>query len=90
MKYSPTPTAYRRFALIVITSGMIAAIVGVILLTYLHNPKRGLPYHDSFHSGKAVEWEAFGGTWSVYDGGMRNDSDERGAKLITGSPYWSN
>jgi len=24
------------------------------------------------------------------NGSMRNDSDERGAKLLTGSPYWQN
>jgi signal transduction histidine kinase len=31
-----------------------------------------------------------GGTWDVVDGAMRNDSDERGAKLLTGSTYWRN
>jgi signal transduction histidine kinase len=47
-----------------------------------------LPYRDSFASGQADEWTAFGGTWQIADGAMRNDSDERGAKLITGSPDW--
>jgi signal transduction histidine kinase len=58
--------------------------------TYLHIPDRGLPYHDSFSHSKAGEWTAFGGTWEVVNGVMRNDSDERGAKLLTGSPYWHN
>src|ERR1039458_6650074 len=44
-----------------------------------------LPYHDSFASGKTEEWHAFGGTWTTYDGAIRNDSDERGAKFMTGS-----
>ncbi|MGO9491379.1 MAG: histidine kinase [Terracidiphilus sp.] len=57
---------------------------------YLHSPQRGLPYHDSFADGNADEWKAFGGTWELVDGMMRNDSDERGAKLLTGSPYWHN
>jgi signal transduction histidine kinase len=47
-----------------------------------------LPYHDSFATGLADEWTAFGGTWQIADGAMRNDSDERGAKLITGSADW--
>ena len=47
-----------------------------------------LPYRDSFATGQADEWTAFGGTWQIADGAMRNDSDERGAKLITGSPNW--
>ncbi len=29
-----------------------------------------------------------GGTWELVNGTMRNESDERGAKLLTGSPYW--
>ena len=90
MKVSPWRIAHRRIALTVITACTIVAIAAIVLFTYVHDPKRGLPYHDSFDSGKAAEWEAFGGTWSVYDGGMRNDSDERGAKLMTGSPHWSN
>ncbi len=44
-----------------------------------HSSTRGLPYHDSFAQGNADEWKGFGGTWAVYDGGIRNDSDERGS-----------
>jgi signal transduction histidine kinase len=47
-----------------------------------------LPYRDSFAIGQADEWTAFGGTWQIADGAMRNDSDERGAKLMTGAPDW--
>jgi len=70
-------------------------IVGVLMalacvLGYLHSPSHGLPYHDSFARGHASEWRALGGTWAVVNGVMRNDSDERGAKLITGSTYWRN
>jgi signal transduction histidine kinase len=57
---------------------------------WLHAPKRGLPYRDGFSAGKADEWKAFGGTWELANGMMRNESDERGAKLLTGSPYWHN
>ncbi len=60
------------------------------LFQYRQSPTRGLPYHDSFASGKADEWKALGGTWEVVNGAMRNDSDERGAKLLTGSPHWRN
>ena len=60
------------------------------LRAYLHSPQRGLPYHDSFVNGNADDWKAFGGTWELVDGMMRNDSDERGAKLLTGSPFWHN
>jgi signal transduction histidine kinase len=57
---------------------------------YLHRAARDLPYHDSFQKDLAEEWTAFGGSWELEHGTMRNDSDEPGAKLITGSSNWSN
>jgi signal transduction histidine kinase len=47
-------------------------------------------YQASFEAGKTDEWTALGGTWELMNGLMRNDSDERGAKLITGSHHWKN
>jgi histidine kinase/3-keto-disaccharide hydrolase/histidine kinase/DNA gyrase B/HSP90-like ATPase len=35
-------------------------------------------------------WQTFGGTWRFADGVMTNNSDERGAKLMTGSVDWTN
>jgi signal transduction histidine kinase len=65
--------------------------MGILSLRiYLHSPARGLPYRDSFALGKADEWKGFGGTWELVNGEMRNESDERGAKLLTGSRYWHN
>ncbi|MEY2412046.1 MAG: hypothetical protein QOD84_652 [Acidobacteriaceae bacterium] len=72
------------------------AAVGILPLAvfalglYFHHPTRGLPYHDSFANGKADEWTALGGTWDLITGAIRNDSDERGAKLLAGSGYWRN
>lgn len=81
------PYFLRRTVAIV---GVLGVLVFLCLRVYLHYPMRGLPYHDSFANGKADEWTALGGTWDVINGAMRNDSDERGAKLLTGSPYWRN
>jgi len=60
------------------------------VLRVLHSPTRGLPYHDEFASGDASGWVAYDGNWTVQSGAMVNESNERGAKLITGSPYWNN
>jgi signal transduction histidine kinase len=68
----------------------LALATGYGFWEYQRNPSRGLPYHDSFAGGKAEEWKAFGGTWELMNGSMRNDSDERGAKLLTGSQQWLN
>lgn len=65
--------------------------VGLVTLrAYRRSATYGLPYHDSFARGSSDEWRAIGGTWELAGGTMRNDSDERGAKLLTGSPYWRN
>ena len=61
---------------------------GTIIL--LHSPDRGLPYADRFASSDNAEWTAYGGNWKVEDGSMVNESNERGAKLVAGSPYWTN
>jgi signal transduction histidine kinase len=76
-----------RFGVAISATVVVVAISGISI--YLRNGQSWkLPYHDSFATGQADEWTAFGGTWQIADGAMRNDSDERGAKLITGSPDW--
>ena len=47
-------------------------------------------YQESFAKENTDEWKALGGTWELANGMMRNDSDERGAKLLTGSTRWHN
>lgn len=76
----------------ILASGLLALsilAVGIaVILVPLRNHFLGLPYHDSFAAGKSDEWHALGGTWELADGTMRNESDERGAKLIAGSLGW--
>ena len=73
-----------------VVGGVSVLLAGIFLIAYLRSPTRGLPYHDGFAVGRADEWQAFGGTWEVVSGEIRNDSDERGAKFLTGSTYWRN
>jgi len=70
-------------------TGMSLAVCVWGGIAYRHSSSRGLPYRDSFAKGNADEWKAFGGTWELVNGSMRNDSDERGAKLLTGSSRWT-
>lgn len=79
----------RRFILMLVLAACVLAMGGWGFIAYQHSSRRGLPYRDSFASGKADEWKAFGGTWELVNGAMRNDSDERGAKLVTGSTHWA-
>ncbi len=78
-----------RRALLLFTLLAAVGVVGLWSALWVqHGASRGLPYRDAFAKGKADEWKALGGTWELADGAMRNDSDERGAKLVTGSAYW--
>lgn len=67
----------------------LLVVFASLLAAHLFSSRRGMPYHDGFAAGKADEWKAYGGTWELVNGVMRNDSDERGAKLLTGSSRWS-
>jgi signal transduction histidine kinase len=84
----PKQSRLRFLSMLIV--GILTALALPFMLGYLHSPSHGLPYQDSFSGGHASEWRALGGTWAVVNGVMRNDSDERGAKLITGSTYWRN
>lgn len=76
---------------VLVSSLAIAAIIsGIFWRFYFYHPQHHLPYHDSFAANIADEWQGFGGTWSIVDGTMRNDSDDRGAKLLAGSTKWKN
>ena len=76
--------------LIIFAAAVLAGLFATSgILHALHSPTRGLPYHDEFADGDASGWVAYDGNWTVQSGVMVNESNERGAKLITGSPYWT-
>lgn len=50
---------------------------------------RQLPFTDSFARRDVRGWAPYGGTWRVDDGVIVARSLERGAKLVVGSPYWT-
>jgi len=77
-----------RWKLPIMLGLLILLGAGAWLFVYAHSPLSGLPYRDSFQTGSSEEWTAYGGTWRVAQGAMRNESDERGAKLMTGSSWW--
>lgn len=94
---SRVPSLYRITRLrawpasaIVIAVALVSGLSLFFLNIHAHDPERGLPFAFSFANNAKDRWTALGGTWEVVDGSMRNESDDRGAKLLTGSRYWKN
>jgi hypothetical protein len=81
------PIRYLVVFALAIPCGLFSTI-GVMRV--LRSPTRELPYHDDFATGDASGWVAYDGNWTVQSGAMVNESNERGAKLVTGSHYWRN
>lgn len=57
---------------------------------YVSGTGYGLPYYAQFEDTVEDEWTAWGGVWEIANGSMRNDSNDPGAKIVTGSPNWRN
>jgi len=78
----------RRDLLLYLFSGVVCFALTTGAIHILRSPDRGLPYRDRFESSDNAEWAAYGGNWKVQSGTMVNESNERGAELVTGSAYW--
>jgi signal transduction histidine kinase len=70
-------------------------VVGATWVGRLVYPRYEPYFHSSLRgswdvSAHQAGWQAFGGTWQMADGAMQNISDDRGAKLMNGSPDWHN
>ena len=68
---------------------LAVALLCVATIALWPNRSFRLPWRDAFAVRDAAGWQAFGGAWGPYEGGIRNNSDERGAKLVSGSTAWS-
>ena len=84
----PRPRLWKLIAALTLLAGAATA-------AYLSWKQREPYFHGSFQSGldrqaRQSSWQAFGGTWQVVNGTMQNISDDRGAKLMNGSPDWHN
>lgn len=80
----------RRWIWITSILGALVCIAAAVTFTVVKRKRFALPYHDSFGSNMAGEWTPLGGMWEVNSGTVYNRSDEKGAKLVTGSANWTN
>ena len=80
-------TRKRRLKALLV-GGALLLLGGLFVSVNMFRARHGLPFRDSFAEGKISDWTGFGGSWNTDRGYVVNDSDERGAKLVTGSPSW--
>lgn len=81
-------TFWRWFAVIALVTVLVCLAIPLIHRRNIEGvpPRRVyLLTHDHLR-----EWQPIGGKWKMANGIVYNDSDERGAKLLTGSAKWKN
>lgn len=76
----------RRYSLIVL---VVVALIALVALLTKRMHSIGIPHDYALDRVQADKWDAFGGVWTLKDGIAENNSDERGAKLLTGSYDWA-
>ena len=83
-------TIARRSIILALLAAAVLVLLAIGAITYRSIAHRGPMEHKIISLEKQDDWQAFGGTWQYADGVMSNNSDERGAKLMTGPEYWTN
>lgn len=74
----------------VIAAGIVVLMAtAVARVVHRRTVDTWLPFADSFARKDVQGWEPYGGTWRIEDGALVGRSLERGAKLIIGSPSWT-
>ena len=76
-----------RWKTVLVIGLAVSLTLAAALIVRWRPPSASSPslYHDSFRLEKQDDWRPFGGAWEIVDGAMRNNSDERGAKLMNGN-----
>lgn len=78
----------RKLIISAIVLSVLAVGMGGGRYLYISSPGYGLPYHARFTADQYDQWTGLGGVWEIADDSMRNEANDRGAKLLMGSPYW--
>jgi len=81
---------FRVRSLLLWATALVATAAVVLFFAFRSSSHRDLASPHAVSFDRRDDWTAFGGTWEAADGVMRNNSDERGAKLMNGSTNWKN
>jgi signal transduction histidine kinase len=82
--------SFRGRGILFWAAALLAIAAVAFFLAFRSSSHRDLASPHAVSFDRRDDWTAFGGTWEAVDGVMRNNSDERGAKLMNGSTNWKN
>jgi signal transduction histidine kinase len=80
----------QRTVLLLVVACLAVTTMVAFLAWRLSSSRLDTPAAHTVSLDRREDWTAYGGTWEAADGVMRNNSDERGAKLMSGSANWRN
>jgi signal transduction histidine kinase len=84
------PSFRGRRAFLLWGAALVVVAAVAFFVAFRSSSHRDLDSPHAVSFDRRDDWTAFGGTWEAADGVMRNNSDERGAKLMNGSTDWKN
>jgi hypothetical protein len=72
-------------------AALACALAAVLIATSIrvHSDAVGPRHVHLLSPGNLRDWKVYGGTWEVVDDAFHNGSDERGAKIVSGSAQWT-
>ena len=82
--------ATRRGMTYALLGALVLALLVTAVISYRALARKGPTGPESISLERQDDWQEFGGTWQYANGAMSNNSDERGAKLLTGPGFWTN
>jgi signal transduction histidine kinase len=77
---------HRRELLAAVTAFVLIISISLVGIRQVHTRRESY----RLHSERIDSWASYGGVWALDHGVFDNNSDERGAKLMSGSPDWTN
>jgi len=79
-----------RRALVLTLTGvaLLLMIAAVAAAAYWQSAAHEMRRFNEENASRQLEWKVFGGAWQAGGAQIRNNSDDRGAKLLAGSTAW--
>ncbi|MDR3737075.1 MAG: histidine kinase [Acidobacteriaceae bacterium] len=75
-------------ARVLLAAATVLVLICLSALLYWNSAQLEMRHFNQINAMSLSPWNVYGGTWQVGSGLVRNNSDDRGAKLLAGSSTW--